>query len=45
MNERPHWIVRVVHQVSDPAWWDGLNLGLAAAAVIVVAVLAATGAL
>ena len=31
----PHWIVRVMNCVSDPAWWDGLILGTAAGLLLI----------
>ena len=27
--EAPHWICRVMNCISDPAWWDGVIVGLA----------------
>ena len=38
-----HWILVVMDCVSDDAWWDGLILGFAVAAVPFIAWLYLTG--
>lgn len=40
---RRHWILRVMDQVADPAFYDGVILGIAIAAVPFVAWLYMTG--
>lgn len=41
--DKQHWILKVMNQVTDPAFYDGVILGIAGAAVVVVAALGVTG--
>jgi hypothetical protein len=42
-DDRPHWVVRVMNQVTDPDWWDGVLLGFAVATFGFIAALWITG--
>ena len=41
--DRPHWILRVMNQISDPSFYDGVILGIAVASLPFIAYLWMTG--